>query len=347
MNRYLEDVVDYNISQLREIYESYDYISDYEIIFESKTPEVNLKMKSNQKKESAMKVRLKNTFKALKTMIQNMIDSIKDFFDRRSLSKEEKSQLAELEEALKADPSFGNKKITVKAWKESKEEYDKLMARSEKLLRKERDANPSEIEKLSKDVKNFCEGIGKGAVTAVTVDTAYKAIRSNKSGAQDFAKELDHVLKHDKRVLDMLENDLGKWETQKLVKEVEACANRSLITKLRLKLVGTEYNNLKEAHEGTMNVLLGKGIMNNVKKILMLRRSEVFRQGENDTVTGAVKGTVKGIKNARKVKKMVKKVDSEIGTARSAAGFIAGNSSLTNADKEDKIRILSKFFNGN
>ena len=239
----------YYLNEAERYLSLYCEIDPFEEIFEAYKPETQLKVDQNAKAKTGVMGSLTKACKAIMKMIQNIIDSISNFFAKRNMDEEKRKAYESFKEACAKNPELKNKKITVKDFDKLNEEYSKILAEAEKADRELANGKDMNIENLVSKITSFCGNIGKGAMVAVGATAALNMA----SSSQEIAKRMYASLKNDQKLEQQLIDAIGKKETQRFEREMKSLTKRVSLHREIMKLKGTYSRSVEEAIDNTFD----------------------------------------------------------------------------------------------
>ena len=227
---YYEGVYEYKLGS--ELYNRCLPIDEYSLIFEAEDPVIAEKNKRIERAQDRSQSGVSKIISAVKKMITNLIDSIKDFFDRLGLKGDEKARFEAYRKQMAENPALKNKRITVKDFRAVNQQYEALIADVERDMRAERDGEQHPIDAKIHEYEERLKNIGLAQGSIVAADVAIKMAESN----VDTAKKIQRGLRSDSKLMDQLCKSLGDKEAGKFKKSIDAAARNSIFTRLKVKI---------------------------------------------------------------------------------------------------------------
>lgn len=286
---YHEGVYEYRLGS--ELYNRCLPIDDYESIFEAEDPVVAEKNKRIEKAQDRSQSGVSKIISAVKKMITNLIDSIKDFFDRLGLKGDEKAQFEAYRKQMAENPALKNKRITVKDFRAVNQQYEALIADVERDIRAERNGEEHPIDAKIHEYETRLKNIGLAQGSIVAADVAIKMAESN----VNVAKTIQTALRRDNGIMDQLVTSLGAKEAGKVKKTIDAAARNSILTRLKVKIRGRQYHDAEECISATITELKNGGFAN---PFTFLGRNQLNNQYTKGYTRAAIKSGVVGAKDA-------------------------------------------------
>ena len=247
MNEILMDDSLYWLSEAQRYLDMIVDIDPYQEIFETYDPNVKLKVDQNEKAKTGVAGSLKKAIEAVKRICKNIMNSIKDFFEKRNLKEEERKAYDSFKAACAKNPELKNKKISVKDYRKFNEEYNNILEEARKAdtaLAEERAFNTQE---LFDRISGFTKGIASGAVASVGCDAALNMA----SSSREIANNIYASLKNDQALHDRLEAAIGKAETKRFEKQMKSLGKRVSLQRAIMKMKGTYSRSIDEALSNT------------------------------------------------------------------------------------------------
>ena len=199
-------------------------------------------------------------------------------------------------EACKKDPELANKRITVTDFRQSKQEYLRLMQQIENA---EKQGNMSEVDRLMEQIKQGLSGALGGVTVSVGMQAAMNIAQSNR----EMAALISNQLQSDSKWLDMMSNAVGQKEAQKFQKDIQNYTKECRVKRFILGIRGKMFSNVADAvgdiyksaeqlvdfnnSTGAQKVVKGAKILGNKTTTDM-----AGRMLHNDQIRGAVKAGV-------------------------------------------------------
>lgn len=264
----------------------YKEISDYQSIFESSDPEIIAQEEANNDASEKSQGFLKKTLETLKKAFKALISKIKDFIDRITMSNAERVGLKKMEEMMRQNPEFANKKISVKEYRKIVQLHEQKLKDIEAKIKEVRANEQTPIDKFVDDTKDFLAGNLSGTAVIVTCDTARKMAVNNVEVAIAISKMLDYgVLR-----IEDLEKQLGKKEAKKFAKDMHKYSKESVLRNLYLRVAKKEYDYVGDAFKDTMKEMVAAATLGVGHKGRSLK--------DNEYTSKTIKATKKGLFSA-------------------------------------------------
>jgi hypothetical protein len=243
--------------ELDSAIDEYIPISEYATVFEADNPDVQKTAESNEKASVKGDNAILKILKAIKKIIVNVITSIRNFFDKARLSAEQKKLYEAFKEECAKNPSFKNKKVTVRDWQEIEKRGAELHAQGEKLLREESE-NPTACETFANKAAEFCKDTAKSVGASVAVDTAMRYMEYCPSVADKVLADMNR----DSKWCENLEKQIGSKGMKKFEKYANKMRTRTSIGMWLARIGKARYDSLSDATaasmKGVKNLLTGK-----------------------------------------------------------------------------------------
>ena len=286
---YYEGVYEYKLGS--ELYKRFLPIDEYSLIFEAEDPVIAEKNKRIERAQDRSQSGVSKIISAVKKMISNLIDSIKDFFDRLGLKGDEKAQFEAYRKQMAENPALKNKRITVKDFRAVNQQYEALIADVERDMRAERDGEQHPINAKIHEYEERLKNIGLAQGSIIAADVAIKMAESN----VNTAKMIQTALRKDNGIMDQLVASLGAKEAGKVKKSIDAAARNSIFTRLKVKIRGKQYHDAEECIKATITELKNGGFVN---PFTFLGRNQLNNQYTKGYTRAAIKSGAVGAKNA-------------------------------------------------
>lgn len=286
---YYEGVCEYKLGS--ELYKRCLPIDEYSLIFETEDPVIAEKNKRIEKAQNRSQSGVSKIISAVKKMITNLIDSIKDFFDRLGLKGDEKAQFEAYRKQMAENPALKNKRITVKDFRAVNQQYEALIADVERDIRAERDGDQHPIDAKIHEYEERLKNIGLAQGSIVAADVAIKMAESN----VNVAKMIQTALRKDNGLMNQLVASLGAKEAGKVKKTIDAAAKNSIFTRLKVKIRGRQYHDAEECINATITELKNGGFAN---PFTFLGRNQLNNQYTKGYTRAAIKSGAAGAKDA-------------------------------------------------
>ena len=286
---YYEGVYEYKLGS--ELYKRCLPIDEYSLIFEAEDLVIAEKNKRIERAQDRSQSGVSKIISAVKKMITNLIDSIKDFFDRLGLKGDEKARFEAYRKQMAENPALKNKRITVKDFRAVNQQYEALIADVERDMRAERDGEQHPIDAKIHEYEERLKNIGLAQGSIVAADVAIKMAESN----VDTAKKIQRGLRSDSKLMEQLSKSLGDKEAGKFKKSIDAAARNSIFTRLKVKIRHQQYEHVEDAFQATITELKNGGFAN---PFSWLGRNQLNNQYTKGYTRAAIKSGAVGAKNA-------------------------------------------------
>ena len=241
----------YYLKEAQDYLSLYSEIDPYEEIFEAYKPETQIKVQQSKKAKSGVMGSLEKAGRAIKEMIQRIIDSIKDFFDKRKMDKTERQAFEEYKAACAKDPSLKNKKILVRDFREVTKKYNSILKEAEEADRKIAMDKAVNTDALFKKMTDFCKETANG----VKVSVGCEAALNMASSSRELAQEMYKSLKQDQELEDKLIKAIGKSETARFEKQMKSLGKRFSLHRMVMKVKGTYSKSVEEGIDNTFSTI--------------------------------------------------------------------------------------------
>lgn len=298
MGAMVMDECTYHLIKAQECLNMYEEIDSYSAIFEAEDPKVKAQQETNNKVTTGAFGHIRKAMQAILNTIKNLVASIGDFFRKRGMDDAERKAYDDFKAAAAKDPALKNKKITVLDFRKFNEEYQTLLAETEKAERELAKNKDYPLEALGKKVAEFCGNAGKGLVVSVGCEAALNVASSSRS----MAKDLLASLQSDEKMWNTLCESVGEKEAKKFEKQLASLGKRCSLQHLKMRLKGTASKSVEDAFEKTLKsveelcmggALIGKNMPSNdpskssVGNAMNAAKALVSHPG--DTISGAKK----------------------------------------------------------
>lgn len=274
--------------------EGYKELSAYTMFFEAEDPEIANTMETNNKIEQKTESVLKKACQAVRTLIDKILDSIQNFFQKITMSKGDRASYEEFLKQAAENPNMKGKKITVKDWRKINAIYDESLKEIESQIKlaeqgKEEEATRKANEIIEKTKKRIAE-VSSATITILGMDSARKIADSSK----ETAKLMKYALKDEGAVMKHLENTVGKKGAKKFKNQIESDGKLISLHRMKVWLLDKKYNSAKDCFMSTIHEvsnILDKNV-DTSKKIKTITKSEMAKDAarfidkdENPNVT--------------------------------------------------------------
>lgn len=244
---YLDEEFNNAMFALESLLETYEPLSDYQLIFEADNPEVQQKVADTTKQEQSGKSFIVKGIEAIKAMIHQIVAKIKNFLQTLGMSKDERAKYEEFLKKCKTDPQLKGKQITVTDYRKVNAEYEALIKEAQAAIKNAKENEPTAFEALINKMKNACAEGAKGTGIILTAEILDKWGASNRQSAEWINK----LLLEDENVLNNLEKYIGKEGTEDYKKRMKLYSSKSLLAKLIVQVRHKQYGNLEECIKQT------------------------------------------------------------------------------------------------
>lgn len=218
-------------------------IDSYSEIFEASSDKVKETVENNEKATNGAIAHLKNAANAILNMIRNIIDSIKEFFQKRKMDSLEREAYDAFKKAAKEDPSLKNKKVTVTDFRKLKSEYNNIIKEVEEYDKALASGKKNDVQQLADAITNRLAGIAKGVSVSVSCDTALKMATSSR----ELAQMMLHRLQEDEKLQQILVDSIGKKQAKQMEKDLKSLGKRLSLKRHWMKKHGQMCDSVDEA----------------------------------------------------------------------------------------------------
>jgi hypothetical protein len=252
MNTLFCDECFQNLYYAQETMKNWIQLSDYEIIFEAVNPDVQDKLLKNEKTGEESVGFIQKAINGVIKIITNIIETIKDFLDKLTMSGAEREAYERFKQEIAKDPKLRNRKVTVADFRSITSNYDKMIAEVDREIKAvETDPNRP-IDATVEKVKGFLSNTVGAAVgipsSMVAVSAATKIADSN----IEMAREIQSFLNKEQGIMKMLSQHLGKREAKKFKKNIDAAAKNTKLHRLKVSLFKKKYDSLQDCISSTL-----------------------------------------------------------------------------------------------
>ena len=213
---------------------------------ERRAAEIKAKEEANAKATAKGVSGLRKALDAVLAMCRAIIDGIDNFFQEHKLDKEEKEAYENFKLACKQDPSLANKKITVRDFKKTFEEYQKLMKECEKEMEAVAKDADHPLDSMMKKIENFAKNNAKGVAVSVAATAAVNV----SSIDRQFAKYIRAAMHSDERILKGMKDVMGKKQFKKVDREIRSLSHRISLKRKWMSMTNNLYKDLTSAMLG-------------------------------------------------------------------------------------------------
>ena len=247
----MDEVLRY-LSEAEYYINSYEDISLADSFFESEENE------KNEEAGNGAVNALKKAFGHLIEVVKTIIKSIKDFFESKFLSADEKRRYKEFKAMVKSDPNLKNTKVFVEDFREYERVYDEALKKLEEESKKPTFNNEvvEAIEKACleslKKLNDKYGDVAKRAAHSITLSAAIDLADS----CQMAAIAMNGVLNAELVSLEDTEKLLGDKKVKKFKKDMEAAAKNGLFHRIKVKLLRRKCDTLNALAKKEMNKIL-------------------------------------------------------------------------------------------
>ena len=245
-NQLFHDCLMY-LAEADQCMQSYKELDMYSIIFEASNPNIQLQQDKNNKAVSGATSGIGKAIKTIQEIISNIINSIKEFFQKLTMSDAEKKAYLAFKEAAAKDPALKNKKITVKDFREAERQYKELEKQMEDTRKAFMNGEDVDISGLMDKINAFTVGPAKGLATAVAMDLALNMA----SGSQEVAQMIGSSLKKDSKFMNFLENTVGNHNAKRFEKKINSLGKQVSLERAWMKAKGTYCTSAQQAIQQT------------------------------------------------------------------------------------------------
>ena len=228
--------------------EAYIEFDELDFLFEADDIAVkNDLIKKNSDTVRTSKGFLGKAIDGLMAMINRVSDAIGNFISRLTLSKDQRAMYDELVQKCKNDPELKDKRITVKDWKAISTEYNKVMSRAENEIKRNAAGQRADMDGAINDLENYIKGLGKGVYTSVSMELAL----NQASSSIEFAREIQHKLKHDKKYMQELKDAVGASEVRKFKRDINRLSSELTLRRAMYTAKHETCKSFEEAYKKT------------------------------------------------------------------------------------------------
>lgn len=249
MNTIFFDECFENLYYAQETMKDWIQLSDYEIIFEAVSPDVQDKIFKNEETGEKSVGFIQKAINAIIALIQKVLSPIKDFIDRFTMSGAEREAYEQFKQEIAKDPKLRNRKVSVSDFRTITSNYDKMIAEVDKEIKAVKADPNRSIDETVKKVTDFISGTVSATTAIVGVDMATKIADSN----IEMAKAIQNVLNEEKSIMDTLSKQLGKKDAKKFKKDIDAAAKNTALHRLKVSLFRKKYDSLQDCISGTFD----------------------------------------------------------------------------------------------
>lgn len=325
--------------------------TNFLVLFEADQPVAANTMQQNQQQKQGVVSHLSNALEALRKMITSLMTRISDWFQKLTMGNKEKQLYDRVVEACKKDPQLAGKQISVTDFRAARKEYLNIMRQIELA---EQQGNQSAADRLIEQLKGGFGGALKGITVTVGMQAAMNIAQSNR----EMAAMISEQLKNDSRLVDTMEQAVGRKEANKFQKDVQRytkeCKLRRAILGIRGKLfsnvadaVTDVYDSVEQAVDfaqtpaGATKIVKGARVLGNKTTTDMARRLAGNKQIQagaktaigmkKDQMVGKAKGKINNWKNRNyQIAEDRRRQNGNMTNASSAEFLAGGVNSATN-----------------
>ena len=239
-----------NLFYAEEAMKDWIPVTEYEVLFEA-TISQDVKNKITQNDDTANKSVgfVRKAINAVITLISNIINSIRSFIAKFTMSGEEREAFDKFKAAMAQDPKLKNRKISVMDFRKINKAYDDLLKELEENMVAVKSNEDHPIDDITKKINTFISGTASSVTSIVGADLALKMADSN----IEMAKKISQILQDESGLMKSLSNSLGKKDAVKFKKEIDAAAKNTKLHQLKVKLFRHKYDSLQDCVQGTFN----------------------------------------------------------------------------------------------
>lgn len=304
---------------------------------------------------------LKKAIAAIRGMISKIIETVTTFFQTAFMGKDEKNKFLRFKEAMKNNPEFANKKVTVKDFREINKRYQdalKVMDDGIVAVQREKSEKAGQIaDAVCKKAQNIVKGLGDSSKAIFSVDTALRMAEGNRN----VAKWIKSQLEKENGVMNYIESELGKERAQDFKNKINSSTKLLSMHRLKVMILGQYHNTAS----GALNQVISdfETLLNpkmdtttNIKRATQMRivddaiGSFNSKTGSNVTKRGIVKaglsvkrevdGAKKSVENAKKKREKAAKNKKRKDVFRKGIDNMRKQMGIPD-DKDDTKRFLS------
>ena len=281
-------------------------ISPYEEIFETYKPEVDLKVKQNEKAKTGVMGSMKKALEALKKMFLNLVNSIKNFFNVRKLDNKEREAYESFKNACAKNPELKNKKITVADFRKFNAEYEQILAEAKEHDKKLAENRVMDTDAFLERIGGFCKNVTNSVTVAISADAALNMA----SSSREIAHMIQKSLNDDAELHAKLEAAMGKAETKRFERQIKSLGKRISLQRAIMKMKKTYSKSVADALDKTfanvndlVNSVAGlTNIPSDMNQELKIKGNAVSRAVDTGKAViknrGAIKDATKAVKKS-------------------------------------------------
>ena len=278
----------YEISKLADEYTDLDV---YRSVFEA--GDVSQIEQKNQKVEEKSENLFQKAANVIKAIIQKAKDIISNVMSWFSASDEEKDKFKKFRDECAANPEFANMKISLRNWRAIEQAYTEAINKAEADYKTIKDEEVSARQNKLGDLTNYLKNTTGAAMTSITVEAALRLAQDSQSKAAGIKTALDLDL----GLINKLESEIGKKETKKFRKKINALNSKFAF---RRWLAGARQSQGKQLQDCLGEIYRNVG--NAYMKIDHRARGNAdYKHASNTVISGVMQGITSNSDVAAKV----------------------------------------------
>jgi hypothetical protein len=273
-----------NLNYAQETMNSWIPVSDYEIIFEAVNPEIQDKLFKNDNTGSKSIGFIQKAINKLLEIINKVIEGIREFIARLTMSGEEREAYEKFKSAVARDPKLKNRQVSVLDFRKISAQFDKMVSEVDTNIQAVQKNPDHQIDSVVNKASNFLKDITGASTAIVATDIAIKMADSNIEMAKTISKTLDE----EKDIMENLKKQLGKHDAKKFKKEIDAAAKSSKLHSIKVALFRKKYTSLEECVTATLGSFKGLAPKLFASAVNSARRNFEGEDVDNDKRASAV-----------------------------------------------------------
>lgn len=195
---------------------------------------------------------LKKAINAVKEMIKRIVDSVTTFFQTMFMGKDEKDKFKKFKEAVKNDPEFAGKKVTVKDFRDISKRYQEALNVIDNGIAATQKAKADKAAQIAEQVTNkaqaILKGVGDTTKAVFSVDTALRLAEGNRS----IAKWINSKLNEESYAMRYIESQLGNERARDFKKRVESSTKLLSLHRMKVMVLGQYHKSMS----GSLNQVI-------------------------------------------------------------------------------------------
>lgn len=240
---YYSEIMDDQLALAIEYAEEIVPLTDSELFFE----DASEKTENNNKAMNSAANAFHKAVEAVQKFIQNIIDTIKDFWEKMRMSKDERSNFEEYVKKMAKDPRFKDKVFRVKDYRKMMEIYDHAIKEVDAGIAAAEKAKDDEQEEIAnqtrKKADKILDTIHNATLYPMGMDAVLRFAESNRTVAWGITK----LLGEESKIVKEMNEVVGKKRTDKFVSRVKSSSKLLSLHKFKCWLLG-------EKHKGLVSV---------------------------------------------------------------------------------------------